>query len=179
MKFRVRRANVVMGEVVICRRPSDVYGFYRDFTNQPRFLGDVVEVEPIGPTAYRWIVAGPFGARVRLTVTITEEHVDHLIRYRTGGPSLLRGRWELTFSPDRDADGAERTRVREQLVVPLGAIGPVLLAVIGKFPDQEVTADLCQLKQLLESGDDNDVPLTAPADRQRKPSPGGDRKTAC
>jgi hypothetical protein len=43
--------------------------------------------------------------------------------------------------------------VREQLVVPLGAIGRIMLAVIGKFPDREVPANLTRLKQLLEATD--------------------------
>jgi uncharacterized membrane protein len=154
----VRRADVVTGEVVIGRPPAEVYGFYRDFTNLPRFLGDVVAVEQLGARAYRWTVGGPLGARLPMTVTVTDDHPDRLIRYRTGGPPLLRARWELSFTGDRGADNGERTQVREQLRVPLGAIGRVLLAVIGKFPDREVAANLRRLKDLLETAGDRDLP---------------------
>ena len=146
----VRRADTVTGEVAIRRPVQDVYRFYRDFPNLPRFLGDVVAVEQVADRTYRWTVAGPLGTRVPVTVTVTEQQVDHLIRYETSGPALLRGRWKLAFAPDTDAGG---TRLREQLVVPLGAIGRVLLAIIGKFPDREVAANLARLKQLLETGD--------------------------
>jgi uncharacterized membrane protein len=153
-----RLAGTVTGDVVIRRPVRVVYSFYRNFTNLPRILGDVVAVEQITGTIYRWIVAGPLGTRVPMTVTITEQRVNQLIRYQTGGPRPLRGRWELTFAVDTDSGG---TRVREQLVVPLGAIGRAVLALIGKFPDREVAANLTRLKQLLEIGDGSDTPSAA------------------
>jgi uncharacterized membrane protein len=141
------RTESVTDEVVICRPIQDVYGFYRDFTNLPRFIGDVVAVEHVGDRTYRWVVSGPIGARLRLAVTITEQRVNRLIRYETRGP--LRARWQLEFAADNDS-GA--TRVREQLTMPLGPIGRSMLALIGKFPDKEVRANLNRLKLLLESG---------------------------
>lgn len=153
-----RRAGTVTGEVVIRRPVHVVYGFYRNFTNVPRFLGDVVAVEQVTDTTYRWIVTGPLGTRVPMRITITEQRVDQLIRYETGGPTPLRGRWELTFTVDTASGG---TRVREQLVVPLGAIGRAVLALIGKFPDREVAANLTRLTELLETGEGSDTPSAA------------------
>jgi uncharacterized membrane protein len=161
----VRRADTVTGEVAIRRPVQDVYRFYRDFANLPRCLGDVVAVEQVADRRYRWTVAGPLGTRMPVTVTVTEQQVDHLIRYETSGPALLRGRWKLAFAPDTDAGG---TRLREQLVVPLGAIGRVLLAIIGKFPDREVAANLARLKQLLETGDGNGT-ASGPSSRCVRP----------
>jgi uncharacterized membrane protein len=151
----LRLGATVTGEVVIRRPVHEVYRFYRDFANLPRFLGDVVAVEQLADTTYRWVVAGPFGTRIPLTVTITEQRVDRLIRYQTSGPLPVHGRWELSFGPDSDAGV---TRVREHLVIPLGAVGRALLALIGKFPDREVAANLTMLKQVLEAGEgvDND-----------------------
>jgi uncharacterized membrane protein len=145
-------ATVVTDEIVIRRPRPDVYAFYRDFTNLPRFIGDVVAVRRLGPTAYRWVVAAPLGRHVRMNVTITEDDADRLLRYRTGGPPLLRGQWELSFAAEGDGE-EQRTRVREQLVVPLGRAGRVALAAIGKFPDREVAANLRRLKEVLEIGD--------------------------
>jgi uncharacterized membrane protein len=154
-----RLGGTVTGEVVIRRPVRAVFGFYRDLTNLPRFLGDVVAVEAVGETTYRWTVAGPFGTRVPMTVCITEQRDDELIRYQTCGPAPLRGRWELAFAADTGTGG---TRVRERLVVPLGAVGLGLLAVIGKFPGREVTADLARLQRLLEAGDGDEPHPAAP-----------------
>ena len=72
-----------------------------------------------------------------------------LIRFQTRGPAPLRAQWRLDFAADQDG---RATRVREQLTMPLGALGRSMLALIGKFPDREVRDDLNRLKQLLESG---------------------------
>jgi uncharacterized membrane protein len=171
-----RLAYTVTGDVVIRRPVQVVYSFYRNFTNLPRFLGDVIAVEQVADTTYRWIVAGPLGSRVPMTVTITEQRVNQLIRYQTSGPTPLRGQWELTFAVDTDAGG---TRVQEQLVVPLGVLGRAMLAVIGKFPDREVATNLSRLKQLLEAGDGSDTPSAAAdtaSGRPEAPSD-GERRT--
>ena len=144
--MRPPRGRAATGAVVIRRPVHDVYRFYRDFANLPRFLGDVVAVVPVADGSYRWVVAGPFGTRVTMLITVTEERADRLLRYRTSGPPLLRGRWQLTFAP---AGGG--TRVTERLVVPLGPLGRAGLALVGKHPAREVADNLTALKNLLEA----------------------------
>jgi uncharacterized membrane protein len=168
MRIPVRVAGAVTAEVWIRRPVQDVYRFCRDLTNLPRYLGDVVAVEQLTDTTYRWTVAGPFGVRVPMTITVTEQRVDELIRYRSGGPPLLRGRWELAFAAD-----AGGTRLRERLVVPLGGIGRVPLAAIGKFPDREVVANLARLTRLLESGADTAAAPAGSGRAEADPDPGG------
>ncbi|HTF63186.1 MAG TPA: SRPBCC family protein [Edaphobacter sp.] len=59
---------------VTIRRPVEqVFGFYRDFKNLPTFLGDVMAIEPIGPTTSRWTIKGPFGIQAHWTIKVTEE----------------------------------------------------------------------------------------------------------
>jgi uncharacterized membrane protein len=151
MRLLDPRPETVTAEVVIHRPVQDVYGFYRNFANLPQIVGDVVAVEALNDASYRWVVAGPFGVRVRVTVTVTEQQTNHLLRYETRAPGPLRARWQLVFDDDGDPDLAG-TRVREQLTIPLGGLGNILLAMVGKFPGREVTANLTRLKQLLEAG---------------------------
>jgi uncharacterized membrane protein len=172
MRCSLRLGDTVTGAIVIRRPVREVYRFYRDFANLPRFLGDVVAVEQVADTTYRWVVAGPFGTRIPLTVTITEQRVDRLIRYQTGGP-LLHGRWEVSFAPDSDAEG---TRVREHLVIPLGVIGRAALALIGKFPDREVAANLTTLKRLLEAGHGRQGRATTARTSSRRKAPPSDEE---
>jgi uncharacterized membrane protein len=151
-------AGAATGEVVIRCPIHDVYGFYRNFANLPLFLGDVVAVERLTDTTSRWTVTGPFAARIPMTVTITEQRVDQLLRYRTGGPGPLGGHWELAFAVDVGTGG---TRIREQIVVPLGPIGRAALTLLGKFPQREIAANLTRLKQLLETPHGNATPSAA------------------
>jgi uncharacterized membrane protein len=169
----VRLSGTVTADVVIRRPVHVVYSFYRNFTNLPRFLGDVVAVEQVTDTTYRWVVAGPLDIRLPVTVTITEQRVNQLIRYQTWGPTPLRGRWELAFAVDTDSGG---TRVREQLVVTLGAVGRAMLAVIGKFPGGEVAANLTRLKQLLEADGGSDSSSAAARTLSGRPEASSDSR---
>jgi uncharacterized membrane protein len=151
MRFLARRPGTVVAEVMIRRPVQDVYGFYQHFANLPRIVGDVIAVEPVNGTTYRWFVAGPLGARTRLLITVTEQRDNQLLRYETRGPAPLRARWRLEFDADGDP-AIGPTRVREQLTMPLGGLGRALLALVGKFPEREVGANLSRLKDLLEAG---------------------------
>src|SRR3954471_21125038 len=155
MRRRRRPAGAASQEIVIGLPGHEVYRFSRDFTNVPRFLGDVVAVRQLTGVRYRWVVAGPRGIRIPMTIVVTEERTDRLLRYRSAGPPLLRGRWELSFAEGR---GVRGTRVRERLSVPLGPVGRAVLRWAGKFPEQEVAANLASLKRLLEAGQQKVAP---------------------
>ena len=80
---------------------------------------------------------------------MTEERANELIRYETVAPPGLRTCWEIHFAPGSEA-GA--TDVREVMKAPLGRLGRAALALIGKFPAEEVPANLRRLKEVMETG---------------------------
>ncbi len=48
--------------------------------------------------------------------------------------------------------GAGETEFREAMRAPLGRLGRAALALVGKFPAEEVPANLHRLKQVMETG---------------------------
>ena len=150
--------NTIEGSVTIKRRTAEVFSFYRDFSNLPKFLGDVMAVERIGPAIYRWTIQGPLGIRVNWRIRVTEERTNELIRYETVGSPGLRTYWEIYFAPSADGE----TEVREVMKEPLGRLGRAALALIGKFPAQEVRSNLHRLKELIETGRVTDKSYAAP-----------------
>jgi len=80
---------------------------------------------------------------------VTEERPDELIRYETVAWLGLRTCWEIHFAPGSEAG---ETQVREVMKAPLGRLGRAALALIGKFPTEEVSANLHRLKELMETG---------------------------
>jgi uncharacterized membrane protein len=141
--------NQVKGAVRIRRTVEQVFAFYRDFANLPRFLGDVMAVELLGPTTSRWTIQGPFGVRTQWVATVTAERVDELIAYETDAPAPTRASWEVRFAA---TDEPGWTDVREVMTIPLGRVGRGALRMIGKPPAAEIEANLNRLKQLLETG---------------------------
>lgn len=146
--------NRIEARVTIRRPVEDVFQFYRDFKNLPSFLGDVMVVEPAGPATSRWTIQGPLGIRVNWTIQVTEERANEFIRYETVTLPRLRTRWEIYFSP---GSAAGETEVREVMNAPLGLLGRAALALIGKFPAQEVAANVHRLKQVMETGSVTDT----------------------
>ena len=144
-----RDHNIIVSSVIIQRPVDRVFQFYRDFGNLPSFPGDVMAIEQISPATSRWTIQGPLGIRVNWTIRVTEERTNELIRYETVTAPGLRTYWEISFAP-----GAETgtTTVREVMKAPLGRLGRVALALIGKFPAGEVSSNLHRLKQILETG---------------------------
>lgn len=141
--------NQIEATVTIQRPVSEVFAFYRDFKNLPSFLGDVMEIEPTGPATSRWTIEGPFGIRAHWTVEVTEERTNELIRYETATSSASKTHWEIYFSPGTDSG---ETQVREVMKAPGGRLVMDALALIGKFPAQEVSANLHRFKQFMETG---------------------------
>jgi uncharacterized membrane protein len=160
--------NTIEASVTIQRPVDTVFGFYRDFRNLPRFLGDVMAVEQIGPATSRWTIQGPLGIRAHWTIRVTEERPNELIRYETVTSAPLRTYWEIQFTP---AGEAGETRVRERMKAPLGRLGRTALALIGKFPAQEVSSNLHRLKQLMETGSVTDTSYAVAGKFAQRPSP--------
>ena len=135
--------------VTIQKPVAAVFGFYRDFRNLPRFLGDVIAVDVIDATTTRWTIQGPLGIQAHWSIKVTELRANELICYETITASGLRTRWEVHFSSEPISG---MTQVREVMHAPLGAVGRAALALIGKHPAQEVPANLHRLKEILETG---------------------------
>jgi uncharacterized membrane protein len=154
-----RKKSRIEGNVTIRRTAEDVFEFYRDFRNLPRFLGDVVAVEPIGPAESRWTIQGPLGIRVRWTTKVTEERANELLCYETVAPPGMRTRWEVHFAPGSTAG---ETEVREVMRAPLGGLGRAALALVGKSPSEEVSSNLHRLKEILETGRVTDTSHAVP-----------------
>src|SRR5262249_12980110 len=89
-----RDENTIEARVTIQRPVGEVFSFYRDFRNLPRFLGDVMAIEQIGPTTSLWTIQGPLGIRAHWTVKVTDERTNQLICYETVTLPRLRTHWE-------------------------------------------------------------------------------------
>jgi uncharacterized membrane protein len=151
--------NSIEAAVTIMRSVDEVFAFYRDFGNLPGFLGDVMAIEPTGPTTSRWTIEGPFGIHTHWTIEVIEERKNELIRYETVASPRTRTSWEIYFKP---GPNKAETEIREVMKAPLGKLGLAALALIGKFPASEVAANLHRLKELMETGRVTDTSYSVP-----------------
>ncbi|HEX2035143.1 MAG TPA: SRPBCC family protein [Chloroflexota bacterium] len=151
---RERAAGVSVAATV--NRPADeVYRFWRDYENLPRFMKHVAEVREIGEGRSHWRAKGPLGATMEWDAEIVEDQPNLLIAWRSvdGGDMKQSGSVRFTRAP-----GGHGTEVRLELryepaAGPFGAVRPRLAGLWGTVLRRKVLDDLRVLKQLLEAGE--------------------------
>lgn len=134
--------------IVIEQPIEDVFAFYRDFRNLPRFLGDVILVEITGEQTSRWTIKAPLGLDLHWNIIVTDMRPNAFIAYETDSITA-RTHWELNFL---QGIAPRTTIVHETLSLPGSPIVEVALAAFGKPPALEVRANLRRLKEVLETG---------------------------
>jgi uncharacterized membrane protein len=156
---KTRDENAIEASVTVRCAVEEVFRFYRDFKNLPSFLGDVMAIEQLDSATSRWTIQGPLGIRANWTIKVTEERTNELIRYETVTSPALRTYWQIHFAP---GSAAGETEVREVMKAPLGILGRAALALIGKFPAEEVASNLHRLKEVMETGSVTDTSYSVP-----------------
>lgn len=149
---------------------GEVFDFYRDFTNLPRFLGDVMSIEATGEKTSRWTIQGPAGLRFQWDTEVIEEEPNKLIRYRTTSFHAFSTTWNVYFSAVGHG-ASSSTEVREVMEVPLGIVGMKGLALVGHPPAEEIASNLNRLKQLMETGRVTDMSHAVPGKFDASGSP--------
>ena len=165
---RVLGHESIEGRVRIERPVAEIFDFYRDFSNLPRFLGDVMSVEATGHETSRWTIQGPARMKIQWETEVIEEEPNAVIRYRTTSMHGLDTTWNVYFSV---ADSAGSTEVREVMDLPLGKIGMIGLTLVGKPPADEIAANLRRLKELMETGRVTDTSHAVPGKFETARSP--------
>jgi uncharacterized membrane protein len=141
----------VVRAVTINLPRSEVYAFWRDFENLPRFMKHLESVTVLDGRRSHWIAKGPAGSKVEWDAEITTDDPDSLIAWRSIGDSDIDNSGSVHFS---DAPGDRGTEVLVQLSydAPGGAIGRGIAKLFGEEPKLQVREDVQRFKALIETG---------------------------
>lgn len=154
-------------ESITINRPSDeLYRFWRNFENLPRFMEHLKSVQTTGPDRSHWVAKGPAGTHVSWDAEIINEIENQVIGWRSLPGSTITSAGSVNFD-DAGGDRGTRITVHLQYEPPAGKVGALFATLFGEEPSQQVHADLRRLKQLLEAGE---VPTTKgqPNGRERE-----------
>lgn len=147
-----RRGHIRVEEVATINRSiEEVYRFWRNFENLPRFMRHLDCVEVIDDVRSRWRAVGPAGRIVEWEAEIVQDVPDDWIAWRSTKGDV-RNSGSVLF---RRAPGARGTEVRVQLqyAPPGGRVGRGIAWLFGESPEQQIHEDLHRFKQLLETGE--------------------------
>jgi len=148
----VARDTHVARSTTINRSPEELYSFWRNFQNLPRFMLNLQSVRMLGGNRFRWVANGPAGKPVEWEAEIYNEKENELIAWRSLPGSDVTNAGTVTFTR---APGGRGTCVRVTFNYnpPGGKPGALLARLFGAEPAQMVEQNLKRLKQLFETGE--------------------------
>jgi uncharacterized membrane protein len=144
-------AGVIVEESVTINRPiSELYRFWRNLENLPRFMSHLESVERITDTLSRWRAKGPAGTTLEWNAEIINEVPDKVIGWRSIEGSDVVSAGSVHFD---EAGGGTLVRVRLQYSPPGGKVGDAVARLLGADASTQIRKDLQTFKQLVEAGE--------------------------
>ena len=143
-------SGVVRTVTVNLPRP-EVYAFWRDFENFPRFMKHLESVTVLNEQRSHWVAKAPAGSTVEWDAEITADEPNSHIAWHSIGEADVDNAGSVHFS---DAPGNRGTEVLVQLSydAPAGTLGKMVAKMFGEEPGQQVREDLRRFKALAETG---------------------------
>jgi uncharacterized membrane protein len=163
MAIEVRRA------VTINRPRAEVYGFWRQLENLPRFMKHLESVTETGDNRSHWVAKAPPGGHAEWDAEIVQEVPNDYLAWRSLPESELPNRGEVRFV---DAPAGRGTEIHTDFSYdpPGGPVGELFARIFGEDPDTQAWEDLRRFKQILETGE---IPTTEgqPSGREKTEEP--------
>jgi uncharacterized membrane protein len=155
---------------------AEVYAFWEDFRNLPRFMGDFASVEVSNDRTSRWSLTAPAGITLDWNVEITDATANQRIAWQTAEGTTLDASGEVRF---RSAPGGRGTEVVFDATFnpPGGELGTKIAGFFAEALGTKIGSDLRRFKQLVELGeivhsDDSVIPGPNPAQPPTTVPPG-------
>jgi uncharacterized membrane protein len=150
--------------LTINRPTDDLYVFWRDFANLPRFMKHLESVTVSDGRRSHWVARGPAGSTVEWDAELVEDQPNTLITWRSLPDAQVDNAGSVRFERATNGRGTV-VRVSLDYNPPAGALGAAVAKLFGEEPGQQIADDLRRLKSLMETGE---IPTTAgqPAGRR-------------
>jgi len=136
--------------IVIDRPPEEVYRFWRNLSNLPKFMRNLESVEEMEGKRSHWKMKTAAGRTVEWDAVIHNELANELIAWRSLPGSDVDSAGSVWFKGT--PTGGTEVRVEMQFNPPGGAVGATIASLLGADPEKQMAEALENLKEELESG---------------------------
>jgi uncharacterized membrane protein len=149
---RLGENGIKVEKAVIINRPAgELYTFWRELKNLPKFMSHLESITTIGQGITRWVAKGPFGT-VFWDAEIIKDEPGRLIAWQSVGSTRIDNVGLVRFT-ELPGDRGTEVHVRINYRAPLGKVGVSIVRVLGDDPAQAIEQDLRHLKQIMEAGE--------------------------
>ena len=144
--------GVNVDEVVNMQRPAEeLYAFWRNLEQLPRFMDHLLSVRQLDDQRSHWVARAPAGC-VEWDAEIINDIPNELIAWRTLPNADVVSAGSVRFRALPSGQGTE-VRVRLQYEPPAGKVGAAMARLLGHDPSRTIEEDLQRFKQLMEAGE--------------------------
>jgi uncharacterized membrane protein len=145
-----RRAIDIRKTVNIDAPVEEVFDFWMDFENFPRFMSHLRQVTRVTDEISHWEAHGPANVPVKWDAEIVAVVPGKHIAWRSVEGSTVRNAGAVHFGPSEK--GGCRVDIQMTYNPPAGAIGHWIASFFGMDPKHAMDEDLVRLKSLFEHG---------------------------
>lgn len=137
--------------LTINKSPAELYQFWRNFENLPKFMAHLESVKVTGGNRSHWVAKAPLGTTVEWDAEVTSDHENERIGWNSLEGSEIPNSGVVEFRPTS-------TRGTEVIVTltyepPAGKVGAMVAKLFGEEPKQQIYGDLYRFKSLMETGE--------------------------
>jgi uncharacterized membrane protein len=145
-----RRAITIHKIINVAAPVEEVFAFWSDYQNFPRFMSNVREVKLTGEKRSHWVVAGPAGTAVEWDAVVTNHAPNESLGWKTEPASPIQHAGIVRF--ESNADGSTRVDIKMSYNPVAGGLGHAVAAMFGADPKTEMDQDLARMKTMIETG---------------------------
>jgi uncharacterized membrane protein len=138
--------------IAIERSAQELYQYWRDFTNLPRFMRHLQEVRVSDPQHSHWIASTPLGGTLEWDSELTEDRSGELLSWRSLPGSEVSSAGTVRFEPALQGDGSI-VHLQMQYEAPSGPLGSALSGLLKTVTREQLKLELRRFKQLMETGE--------------------------
>lgn len=153
-----RQGARVEERIAIDCYPAEIYRYWRNLANVPRFMRHLQAIERIDDAHWRWMAHGILGAPVEWEAEIVGDKENELIAWRSVPGSQIDTAGAVHFERSPDGHG---TVVRVEMTYnPVGGkLGAALASLLEEDAQAKIQQDLRNLKAQMERGAANSPQL--------------------
>jgi uncharacterized membrane protein len=147
-------AREYVDKLIVGRPRRELYAFWRDFANAPKFMQNVERVTAVDSLSSVWTVKDASGQRAEWEFIVTDDEPDRLIAWATSGHTPVKYAGRVEFC---DGGSAGETQVIATLRYdpPSGIVDSLVAKVSGDLgtPLVQSREDLLRFKECMERPD--------------------------
>lgn len=138
--------------VTINKSAEELYSFWRNFENLPRFMKHIKSVTSYNDTRSHWIASAPLGTNVEWDADLVKDEPNKLIAWASAEGADIENSGFVRFQPATGNRGTV-VKVVMEYNIPGGAVTAAIAKLFGEEPEQQIGDELRRFKMLMEAGE--------------------------